>query len=360
MSIFLELKTFFKELYKFLIGVFYVLFLRFENHKGNIVNHLYKKRGKMAQRLTHSGMAALAALSIIISPSIASEFPGRSVNPWSISSPSSSVLSSSTDSLKTSTFISDQRDKIIEYAVSEGDTVSSIASKFGISTDTIRWQNNLASPDAIKVGQVLEILPITGISRKVQKGDSVNSIAKLYDASAQAIVDYPFNSFVNDETFELAIGQTVIVPGGVRPEEKLWSPLASTRRQITPDAGTVVASGSFVWPTSGVITQSFSWYHPGIDIANAASPNILAVDAGHVLSAGWDNTGYGYKVIIDHGNGYRTLYAHFQRVYVTSGQTVGRGDAIGQMGSTGRSTGTHLHFEVYASGVRINPLGVLR
>ena len=252
------------------------------------------------------------------------------------------------------------RKEIIEYTVQPGDTVSSIADKFGISQDTIRWQNNLQSKDSIKVGQTLDILPVTGISHKVQKGDTVYSIAKRYDTSAQAIVDFPYNTFANDETFELAIGQTITVPDGVKPAEILWSPVARIR-QITPNAGTVVASGIFVWPTGGTITQRYVWYHPGIDVANNAAPDVLAADAGTVLIAGWpDNVGYGNRVYLDHGNGYRTLYAHLSVVYVVPGQTVKRGDRIGRMGSTGRSTGIHLHFQVSLNGNNLNPLGVLR
>jgi len=115
-----------------------------------------------------------------------------------------------------------------------------------------------------------------------------------------------------------------------------------------------------VWPSSGTITQRFVWYHPGVDIANRAAPDILAADGGIVLAAGWDNSGYGNRVIIDHKNGYRTLYGHMQKIYVVPGQGVNRGSAIGKMGSTGRSTGTHLHFEVYVNGSRISPLGVLQ
>ncbi len=132
-------------------------------------------------------------------------------------------------------------------------------------------------------------------------------------------------------------------------------------RQITPNAGTVVASGNFVWPAGGTITQRYVWYHPAIDIANNAAPDILAADAGTVLIAGWpDNVGYGNRVYLDHGNGYRTLYAHLSVVYVVPGQTVKRGDRIGKMGSTGRSTGIHLHFQVTLNGNNLNPLNVLR
>jgi murein DD-endopeptidase MepM/ murein hydrolase activator NlpD len=144
------------------------------------------------------------------------------------------------------------------------------------------------------------------------------------------------------------------------PSEQVGAPSVN-RRQITPDAGTVVASGQFVWPSSGTITQRFVWYHQGIDVANRAAPNILAADSGTVIVAGWlDNYGYGNRVMIDHGNGYKTLYAHMQKTYVIAGQTVARGSAIGQMGSTGRSSGTHLHFEVIRGGVHINPLTVLQ
>ena len=355
-----EFKLFFKELGGYLVKNLHLSFLKFEAGKGIFVTALYRQRGRLSRRLVHSGMAALVALGMVIAPVVAQEFPGRSVNPWEIP-PSGTVLSATTESPEVETLVSDKvRDKAVEYTVQEGDTLSSIASKFDISIDTIRWANNLQNQQAIKVGQVLQILPVTGIVHKVQKGDTVYSIAKKYDSGAQAIVDFPYNSFVNDETFELAIGQTVIVPDGIKPSEVLWSPVARVR-QITPDAGTVVASGAFVWPAAGTITQRYAWYHKGIDIANRAAPAILAADAGRVVVSGWlDGYGYGNRVVIDHGNGFRTLYGHLSQVWVTVGQSVNRGDAIGKMGSTGRSTGIHLHFEVTQNGVYLNPLNILR
>jgi len=355
-----EIKFFVSELTAYLINNFHLSFLKMEERKGVVVSALYRQRGKLSRRLMHTGMAALAAVGMLIAPVIAQEFPGRNINPWETPS-ASAVLSATTEDPETETLVSDKvRDKIIQYTVVLGDTVSSIANKFGVSEDTIRWQNGLISKDQIKVGQVLEILPVTGISHKVQKGDTVYSIAKKYDTSAQAVVDFPYNTFVNDETFELAIGQVVTVPDGVKPAEILWSPIARVR-QITPDAGTVVASGAFVWPAGGTISQRFVWYHKGIDIANKAAPNVLAADAGTIILAGWpDGNGYGNRVIIDHGNGYRTLYAHLNQIYVVTGQTVNRGAAIGKMGSSGRSTGVHLHFEVLQNGVYLNPLNILR
>ena len=356
-----DIAEFAKELGKFLYKKLHLSFLRFEAGKGVFVSALYKQRGKMARRFMHSGMAALAAFGVVLAPVIAQEFPGENVNPWDIPQ-TSNVLSLSTQDTNTQTLVSEKmRDTVLEYDVQEGDTVSSIAEKFQVSEDTIRWQNDLESKNQIKVGQTLEILPIAGMAHKVQKGDTVYSIAKKYDTSPQGIVDFPYNTFTNDETFELAVGQVVVVPDGIKPEEKVyWS--ASTRvRQITPDAGTVVASGSFVWPASGQISQRFTWYHKGIDIANKTAPNILAADSGTVVVAGWtDGYGYGNRVLIDHGNGYRTLYGHLSRVYVVPGQTVARGAAIGKMGSTGRSTGVHLHFEIISNGSYLNPLGVLQ
>jgi murein DD-endopeptidase MepM/ murein hydrolase activator NlpD len=359
-EIFSELREFNILLLQYLLKHISLSFLHLESKKSSFVAMLYRQRGKYARRLMHSGMAALSAVGVVIAPAIAQEFPGRSVDPWTIPS-SGAVLSISTDETNVNTQFSDKkfRDKIMEYTVQEGDTLSTVAEKFGISTDTVRWENNLSEKDTIKVGQVLKILPVTGLSHKVQKGDTIYSIGKKYDSSEQAVVDFPYNTFVNDETFELAIGQIVIVPDGVKPEDK---PVAVPRtRQSTPNAGTVVASGSFVWPTNGTISQRFSWYHPGIDIANRAAPAVLAVDAGKVVVSGWvDNYGFGNRVVIDHGNGYRTTYAHLSRIYVTVGQTVNRGDSLGQMGNTGRSTGTHLHFEVTNNGARVNPLNILK
>jgi len=351
-----DIKDFFYELTKFIFKSLHLSFLKFEERKGVFVTSLYRQRGKRSRQLTHYGMAALAGLGVIMAPIIAQEFPGRSVNPWAISA-APAVLSASTDDPGLDTQISSKvRDSIIDYTVANGDTVSSIAAKFGVSADTIRWQNSL-SGDRIKVGSTLQILPVTGVAHKVAKGDTVYSIAKKYDSDPQAVVDFPFNSFSNDETFELAIGQTVIVPDGVMPTGVTATPRP---RQITPDAGTVVASGKFVWPVSGVITQRFSWYHPGIDIANNAEPLDVAADSGRVEFAGWDASGYGNMVLIDHGNGFKTRYAHLSQIMVISGQNVARGSTIGRMGSTGHSTGPHTHFEIILNGVHVNPLSYLQ
>ena len=352
-----ELREFFVALTRYLISVFRLSFIRFEEGKGVFVTSLYRQRGKKARRLMHSGMASLAAVGMIMAPVIAQEFPGTSVNPWEVTS-GPRVLSAATDSPQTATTFSEKtRGEIMEYVVQEGDTVSTIAEKFGISEETILWQNGLTSKSAIKVGETIQVLPVTGISHKVSKGDTVHSISKRYDTSSQGIVDFPYNTFTNDETFELAVGQTVIVPDGIQPAAQKSTPRF---KRTVPDAGTVVASGNFVWPAGGTISQNFIWYHPGIDIANRVVPGIAAADAGTVEYAGCLGWGYGCHIRINHGNGYKTLYGHLSSYGVSVGQTVGRGTIIGRMGSTGRSTGIHLHFEVIRNGVRINPFSVLQ
>lgn len=351
-----DIKLFFNDLGKFVFKNLHLSFLKFENRKGVLVSALYKQRGKLSRKITHYGMGSLVALGVMISPVIAQELPAGRTNPWDV--PTQTVLSASTDNPGIDTLVSEKiRDKIYEYTVAPGDTVASIAEKFGVSVETIRWQNSLVK-DKIKVGQTLQILPVTGVVHKVQKGDTVYSIAKRYDSESQAIIDFPFNTFSNDETFELAIGQLVIVPDGVMPTEA--GPITPRIRQITPDAGTVVASGQFVWPTQGTITQRYSWYHPGIDIANRSLPSVVAADSGSVVYAGWDSAGYGNMVLIDHGNGFRTRYAHLSQIFVISGQSVGRGSTVGKMGSTGRSTGPHTHFEIILNGVHVNPFNYLK
>jgi len=347
-----EFKSYFLDRLKYLLKLW-------DRVKTVLVTNLYARRGRTAQKFVHSSMAGLAALGVMIAPVIAQEFPGESSDPWS-TEVAGAVLSVTDANPQTSTLISEKaRAEIVEYTVQEGDTVGTIAEKFGVSEDTIRWQNDLTG-DTIKVGQTIEVLPVTGVSHAVKKGDTVHSIAKKYDSSAQAIADFPYNVFTNDETFELAVGQQIIVPEGVIVTATSSPSGFASRQKITPNAGTVVASGNFVWPTSGSISQGFAWYHKGIDISNRGAPNVLAADAGTVVTAGWSVYGYGNHVVISHGNGYSTLYAHMSNLYVGAGQTVRRGDALGKMGSTGRSTGVHLHFEVINNGTYLNPLSVLQ
>ncbi|MBI2010374.1 MAG: peptidoglycan DD-metalloendopeptidase family protein [Candidatus Chisholmbacteria bacterium] len=329
---------------------------RFEFGKGILVEGLYQQRGKYARPFTHSGMVGLVMVGITMGPLIINQFPDAAATEGERSS-----LILGQTAIQAQTVLSEKpRAEVVDYTVAEGDTLSSVAEKFGVSLETVLWANDLTAKSTIKPGTTLAIPPVTGVVHKVGRGETIYSIAKKYDVEAQNIVNWPYNSYANDETFALAVGQVVVVPDGVMPEA---APPTSPRyiARKTPDAGAVTATGQFVWPTQGTISQQPVWYHMALDISNRGAPDILAADSGTVILAGWpDGGGYGNRIIIDHGNGYETLYAHLSGVYVSSGQTVSRGTAIGKMGSTGRSTGTHLHFEVRKDGVLMNPWGYLQ
>jgi len=164
------------------------------------------------------------------------------------------------------------------------------------------------------------------------------------------------NDFVDLDNFTLAVGQYLFVPGGKVVEK----PLPEATRFVAQIQAGVRGTSNFIWPASGAITQYPVWYHMALDIANPGAPPILAADSGTVSYAGCLSWGYGCYVIIDHGNGYQTLYAHLSRYSVSSGQSVSQGQTIGIMGSTGRSTGVHLHFEIRREGQLLNPLNFLK
>ncbi|MBU0978771.1 MAG: M23 family metallopeptidase [Patescibacteria group bacterium] len=340
----------------------YRLLTKFEVVKDVLVDALYKKRGRYARPILHLGTIGLVFLVITLGPLIFNQSEEGEQ-----SEDLRGILA--TQAYGTSFYTQQAEEvrqyrggEIITHLVAEGETLSDIAIRYGLSVETILWENNLTAKAVLKPGQEVRILPVDGVRHKVKRGETVYSIGKRYgleESQVQAIVDYPFNEFSNDETFELATGQHLMVPGGVMPSAV--APAKPKLAQFTPDAGSVTAVGSFVWPASGRITQGYSFYHKAIDIANKSGGSILAADGGTVVSAGWPNSsGYGNLVMIDHGNGYVTLYAHLSLVQVREGQRVNRGDVIGQMGSTGRSTGVHLHFEVRRAESFLNPLGFLQ
>jgi len=255
------------------------------------------------------------------------------------------------------------RDKIIEYFVQKGDTISTIADKFStpdniISTDTIRWANDLTN-DNINIGDSLKILPVAGVAHKVIKGESVYAIAKKYDTDAQKIVDFPFNDFANPETFSLVEGQILIVPDGIKPAVQQF-----IKRSVYIAQGPVsISSSGFTWPVSGIVSQFAAWYHMAIDITSPIGTPIVASHDGTVsnISSGtWDG-GYGTSIRIDNGAGFESHYAHLGGVNVGTGDRVTAGKTvIGWIGMTGRTTGPHVHFEISKNGVLVNPLSYLQ
>lgn len=320
---------------------------------------MYRQRGKYSASFVNASMAVLFFAAIIFSGRVEELLVRKGDRE---SGGSGYLLMAASDVAGAETLISNlPKGETTEYRVAEGDTVSGIAQRFGVSIDTIVWENGLKSVDSIKPNQLLRILPVTGIRHQVKRGESIYSIAKKYQVDAQNIIDYPFNTFTDDETFALAAGQELIIPDGIKPKEVIIDTQRYLARTVAPIPG-VVGEGNFMWPTSGHISQRFSWYHPAVDVANPSNPDILAAQGGTVITAGWSGGGYGNYVIIDHGNGYQTLYAHMLTgsIVVAPGQVVKQGQKIGVMGSTGRSTGIHLHFEVKTPGGKRDPLTVLK
>lgn len=331
----------------------------FEGIKDIVVAVLVVKRGKYSSSFLNTSFFVLVAAGIIAGPIIAENNPfgpllGSQYQPQNLST----VVSYNIADTALSTVISSKpRDKIVDYKVVSGDTFASIGKKFGVSIDTIKWANN-KKDDIIKPDQILKIPPITGVVHKVVSGDTIYTIAKKYNASPQNIVNFIFNEFTDQDTFGLQVGQLIYVPDGVIEEEKpKYIAMAPSYAQVV--AG-VRGTSNFIWPTNGVITQYPTWYHMALDIANNAAPPVLAADTGTVTFAGCIQYGYGCHIIIDHANGFQTLYGHLSVISVSAGQAVNQGQQIGTMGSTGRSTGTHLHFEVRSGGTLLNPQDYLK
>lgn len=243
-----------------------------------------------------------------------------------------------------------QNGEISLYVVREGDTLSQIAEMYDVSAKTILWANDLGNANLIKPGKELIILPITGVRHVVKKGDTLKSIAKKYsatDASSKDIEDtvsdiVAYNQLASAE--DISIGDTVIIPDGT---------IAAPAKGATPSktSGVAVGGGSANYgnPLPGAVkTQGIHGYN-GVDLSGVSvGTPVLAAAAGEVIvakSSGW-NGGYGLYVVVKHANGTQTLYGHLSSVAVSVGQVVAKGQKLGGMGNTGRSTGPHLHFEV--------------
>ena len=269
-----------------------------------------------------------------------------------------------------------ERRTVEKYIVKNGDTLSSIAEEKDITVETIKWANNLSS-DLVRPGQTLDIPPSDGVLVTVKKGDTLSGLAKKYSASDQAIADFNWL----DYPFTLEKGVQLFIPEGRMPIStviaKRTTPSSYVTNSSVPSTNVGAADpnvGKFLgWPVQngGKISQYYKGvYHRGIDIADSSLPKIVAPASGTVIFAGcygtcpplgstYGGSNYAWSIQIDHGNGYTTWYAHLKNIYVRSGQKVSKGKVIGQMGSTGRSTGPHLHFEVRkgsAYGTQVNPL----
>ncbi|KKR02648.1 MAG: Cell wall endopeptidase, family M23/M37 [Candidatus Yanofskybacteria bacterium GW2011_GWA1_39_13] len=239
--------------------------------------------------------------------------------------------------------------QIIEYTVQPGDLLSFIASDYGVSIDSILWANSLANANSIKPDQVLRIPPVSGVIHKVKSGDTVASIAKKYGATTDKIL--AFNHLEDGQSLEL--NEELIIPDGKIKSSVTTKPGTQTavakRFSYLPDLGDY-----FMIPTQGRTSQGIHGRN-GVDKANPCGTPIYAAADGNAVTVdgvGY-NGGFGQFIKLAHPNGTETLYAHASKLLITAGQNVAKGQLIALMGSTGRSTGCHLHFEVH--GAR-NPL----
>ncbi len=244
--------------------------------------------------------------------------------------------------------------EIFIYTVENGDTLSTIAQRFHIKKETLMAENNLWNPNRLRVGAKIKVLPVDGLSHVVKKGETIEKIAKKYKVEMETLITQ--NQLEVDE--ELDINRALIIPGAKREAPTYFVDTAPAN--AANYSGPKAAVGRLIWPAAGQLTQGYHRRHTAIDIGNRAKGPIYAAAAGKVIKAqgGW-NGGYGNMIIIDHGNGMQTLYAHNEKLYVTVGQYVEQGQTISWMGRTGRvygPTGIHLHFEVRIKGVKYNPM----
>lgn len=227
--------------------------------------------------------------------------------------------------------------EISVYIVREGDALSQIAEMYGVTTNTILWANDIKSADLIQPGDSLVILPITGVRHVVKSGDTLQKIAEKYDGQVADIMAY---NGITDES-AISVGDTVVIPGGEVPYTKV------APRAVAGSGGGGSSAG-FSHPLPGSVkTQGLHGYN-GVDFGAPTGTGVRAAAPGEVIlvrNSGW-NGGYGLYIVIKHDNGTQTLYAHNSRNYVVPGQRVNAGETIATVGSTGRSTGSHLHFEV--------------
>ncbi|MFC1599415.1 peptidoglycan DD-metalloendopeptidase family protein [Patescibacteria group bacterium] len=255
----------------------------------------------------------------------------------------------------------------IAHSVESGETLSTIAAMYGLKTNTLKWENNLSNSSILRVGTSLSVPPVDGVSHTVKSGQSLAKVATLYDIEEADIIR---QNALDTET--LTAGQGLFIPGGeqIAPPAPVISNTAyrstgvatASPTRVALDANTAApAVGKFlIYPTRGKITQGYYSWHRAVDIGDRSKPPIWAAAGGTVVKASegsWGG-GYGNHVIIDHGNGVQTLYAHLDYLTVANGQSVGQGEVIGRMGNTGRVygvTGIHLHFEVRDNGVKAYP-----
>jgi murein DD-endopeptidase MepM/ murein hydrolase activator NlpD len=237
------------------------------------------------------------------------------------------------------------RTQVETYVVEDGDTLWSIAAKFGLSLDTLRWSNPELelNPDVLAVGTELYIMPVEGVYHVIETGDEIATIAARYGVAENDITDYPPNALY--PPYELTPGDGLIVPFG--------------RKDPVVPTPALYPGFPLAWPVAGTVTGGFEPDHPALDIGVPYGSTVYAAEAGTITYAGWATDGYGYTVIIDHGEGRETWYNHLKGTLLEAGGFVYRGTPIAEVGSTGHSSSPHVHFEFRLNGEPVDPTDFL-
>ncbi len=244
------------------------------------------------------------------------------------------------------------------YTVQRGDTPNKIAERFGIQPETLLGGNPFLSEESnlLQSNAELTILPVDGLLHDVAPGDTLEGLAARYSVPVEEIIAYAPNNL--EFPYRLQPETQILVPGAVR-ELFVWEPPTLTTVSSNTSGGirpVVRGTGTFVWPIiSRYFTQYFWYGHRAIDVATPEGSTTVASDTGTVTFAGWNVYGYGNLIVINHGNGYETFYAHLSGINVVPGQVVVQGQYIGATGNTGNSSGPHIHFEVRLNGNQDDP-----
>jgi murein DD-endopeptidase MepM/ murein hydrolase activator NlpD len=274
------------------------------------------------------------------------------------------------------------RNEVFKYTVKEGDTLIDIADKFGLKPETILWSNQFVlgdNPHNIIAGQEINILPVDGAYHKWSAGDGLNGVAKFFNVSPEDIIGFPGNNLSFDKIGDLANpniepGTWLVIPGGKREFVSWSAPVIpiddpSVAKVLGPGAcesvtAGAVGAGVFIRPVDSFFISGYDFNpdanHSGIDLDGNEGDPVYAIDNGVVVYAGWNKWGYGNVIVINHGNGWQSLYAHLSAIYVGCGASVWQTNVIGAVGNTGRSSGPHLHFEMMYEAVRVDPKDYIR
>ncbi|WP_303773103.1 M23 family metallopeptidase [Anaerolinea thermophila] len=260
-----------------------------------------------------------------------------------------------------------------KYVVQAGDSVFSIAKQFNLKPETVLWANyNLLNdnPNMLSIGQELIIPAVDGVLYEPKPGETIEEVARKFKATPEDIISWPANR-IDVADPKLVAGKPVMIPNGQREMRSwvvptIWRANSGANKTVNAACDTsgvnVYGTGYFMWPADNhsISGNTFWSGHLGIDIAAAQGAPIYAADSGVVVYSGPIGGGYGLMVMIDHGNGFHTLYAHNSQLLVRCGQGVSKGQVIAYAGSTGNSTGPHLHFEIRYLGAFVNPLDYLQ